>query len=88
VRPDDPPWWDDGQLMALVAEVLDDEEDDCAEVPTSAAQGDQSAGISLKDVVAAGQAAYCWLDVVITLRNVARHHGLAAGASTAHEPGH
>ena len=40
------------------------------------------------DVVAAGRAAFCWLDVVVTLRTVARHLGPAARASTACEPGH
>ena len=80
--------WGDEQLMALLTEVLDDPEADRAEDPTSPAADDQPAGMSLEDVVAAGRAAFCWLDVVVTLRNVARHHGLAAGASTAGEPGH
>lgn len=73
--------WDGDQVMALLTEVLDDPEADRA-------QDDQPAGISLEDVVAAGRAACCWLDVVVTLRNVARHLGPAAGASTACEPGH
>lgn len=64
------------------------EEDDGAEAPTSAGRRDRPTGMCLEDVVAAGRAAFCWLDVVVTLRNVARHHGLAAGASTACETGH
>jgi hypothetical protein len=80
--------WDDGQLMTLLTGVLDDPEADRAEAPTSAAPNDRPAELSLEDVVAAGRAAYCWLDVVVTLRNVARHRGPAAGASTACEPGH
>lgn len=78
--------WDDGQLMTLLAVVLDDREADCAERPPPAAPDDRPAGLSLADVVAAGRAAYCWLDVIVTLRDVARHHGPAAGASTACEP--
>jgi hypothetical protein len=80
--------WDDGQLMTLLTGVLDDPEADCAEAPTSAAPNDQPAELSLEDVVAAGRAAFCWLGVVVTLRNVARHLGPTAGASTACEPGH
>ena len=73
--------WDEDHVVALLTEVLDDPEVDRE-------QDDQPAGISLEDVVAAGRAAYCWLDVLVTLRNVARHLGPAAGASTACEPGH
>lgn len=73
--------WDEDHVVALLTEVLDDPEVDRE-------QDDEPAGISLEDVVAAGRAAYCWLDVVVTLRNVARHLGPAAGASTACEPGH
>lgn len=72
---------DEDHVVALLTEVLDDPEADRA-------QDDQPAGISLEDVAAAGRAAYCWLDVVVTLRNVARHLGPAPGASTACEPGH
>jgi hypothetical protein len=60
--------WDDGQLMTLLTGVLDDPEADCGEAPTSAAPDDQPAELSLEDVVAAGRAAFCWLDVVVTLR--------------------
>jgi hypothetical protein len=80
--------WDDSQLMTLLTGVLNDPEADCAEAPTSAAPNDQPAELSLEDVVAAGRAAFCWLDVVVTLRNVARHLGPTARASTACEPGH
>jgi hypothetical protein len=80
--------WDDDRLMTLLTRVRDDEEDDGAEAPVFAGRSDRSTGMSLEDVVAAGRAAFCWLDVVVTLRNVTRHHGLAAGASTAREPGH
>jgi hypothetical protein len=91
--------WDDGQLMTLLAVVLDDREadcaeltlpvapDDCAQLPPPAAPDDCAAEFSLADVVAAGRAAYCWLDVIVTLRDVARHLGPATGASTAREPG-
>ncbi|MGR6967776.1 hypothetical protein ACU610_25275 [Geodermatophilus sp. URMC 61] len=80
--------WDDDELMTLLTGVLDDQEADCAEAPTCAGPGDHPAEISLEAVVAAGRAAFCWLDVVVTLRNVARHRGPTAGASTAGEPGH
>lgn len=84
MRRDDRPRWDDRQLMALVVEVLDDEDpvlgdgdpvlDDEGLLGSSASAG-RPAEISLADVVAAGEAAYCWLDVVVTLRNVVRHQG-------------
>jgi hypothetical protein len=80
--------WDDGQLMTLLTEVLADPEADCAEAPTSAAPDDRPAELSLEDVVAAGRAAFCWLDVVVTLRDVARHLGPTAGAWIVCEPGH
>ncbi|SHN62921.1 hypothetical protein SAMN05660350_01101 [Geodermatophilus obscurus] len=80
--------WDDGQLMTLLTEVLDDPEADCAEASTSATSDDRPAEISLEDVVAAGRAAFCWLDVVVTLRDVARQLGPAAGVPTACEPEH
>ena len=80
--------WDDGQLMTLLTEVLADPEADCAEAPTSAAPDDPPAELSLEDVVAAGRAAYCWLDVVVSLRNVERHRASVTGASTTREPGH
>ena len=79
--------WDDGQLLTLLTGVLDDPEADCAEAPTSAAQDDEPAELSLEDVVAAGRAAFCWLDVVVTVRDLARHLGPTAGAPTAGEPG-
>jgi hypothetical protein len=83
--------------MALVVEVLDDEDPvlgdgdpvlDDEGLPGSSASAGRPAEISLADVVAAGEAAYCWLDVVVTLRNVVRHQGGGRGISTAHEPGH
>ena len=80
--------WDDGRLMTLLTEVLADPEADCAEPPTSAAPNDRPAELSLEDVVAAGRAAFCWLDVVVTLRDVARHLGPTAGAWIVCEPGH
>jgi len=80
--------WDDDQLITLLTEVLDDQGADCAEHPLSAVPDDQPAELSLEDVVAAGRAAFCWLDVVVTLRNVAQHLGPTAGASVAHQPGH
>ena len=72
MRRDDRPRWDDGQLLALVAEVLDEE------LPGSPALADRPAELSLADIVAAGRAAYCWLDVVVTLRNVTRHQEVDA----------
>ena len=70
MRRDDRPRWDDGQLLTLVAEVLDDDE-----LTGSSAPAGRPAELSLADVVAAGRAAYCWLDVVVTLRDVTRHRG-------------
>jgi len=70
--------------MALVVEVLDDEDPvlgdgdpvlDDEGLPGSSASAGRPAEISLADVVAAGKAAYCWLDVVVTLRNVVRNQG-------------
>ncbi|WP_448620900.1 hypothetical protein [Geodermatophilus sp. URMC 65] len=75
--------WDDGQLMTLLTGVLDDPEADCAEAPTSAARDDEPAELSLEDVVAAGRAAFCWLDVVVTVRDLARHLGPTTGTPTA-----
>jgi hypothetical protein len=80
--------WDDDQLMTLLTEMLADPEVDCAEAPTPAAPDDQPAELSLEDVVAAGRAAFCWLDVVVTVRDLARHLGSTAGAPTVGEPGH
>jgi len=80
--------WGDDQLMTLLTGGRDDEEDGCVEVPASAAQDDRSAGITLEDVAAAGRAAFCWLDVVVSLRNVTRHREFVTGASTAGESGH
>jgi hypothetical protein len=79
--------WDDGQLLTLLTGVLDDPEADCAETPTSVAQDDEPAELSLEDVVAAGRAAFCWLDVVVTVRDLTRDLGATAGAPTACEPG-
>ena len=78
--------WDDDQLMTLLTEVLDPEAD-CPGAPASAVREDRPAELSLEDVVAAGRAAFCWLDVLVTLRDVARHLGPAAGAPAACEPG-
>ncbi len=70
--------WDDGHLMGLAVQVLDGQEA-CGEgSPTTAAQDHRPAELSLADVVAAGRAAYCWLDVLVGLRNVMRHHGADA----------
>lgn len=80
--------WDDDRLMALLTGLLDDPEVDCAEASTSAAPNDQPAKLSLEDVVAAGRAAFCWLDVVVSLRNAERHQASVTGASTAHEGDH
>lgn len=60
--------WDDDRLMALLTGLLDDPGVDCAEASTSAAPNDQPAKLSLEDVVAAGRAAFYWLDVVVTCR--------------------
>ena len=79
--------WDDDQLMSLLTEVLDPEAD-CPGAPASAVRDDRPAELSLEDVVAAGRAAFCWLDVLVTLRDVARHLGPATGASTTREPRH
>src|SRR4051794_41791409 len=54
--------------MALLTGLLDDREVDYAEASTSAAPNDQPAKLSLEDVVAAGRAAFYWLDVVVTCR--------------------
>lgn len=78
--------WDDDRLMTLLTEVLDPDADR-AGGPTSAAQDDRPAELSLEDVVAAGRAAFCWLDVVVTVRDLARHLGPDAGAPAAGEPG-
>jgi hypothetical protein len=78
--------WDDRRLMTLLTEVPDPEADR-AGAPPSAPGGDRPAELSLEDVVAAGRAAFCWLDAVVTVRDLARHLGPAAGASTACRPG-
>jgi hypothetical protein len=85
---DDGHWWNDDQLMTLLTEVLDGPAADCTEAPTSATPDDEPAEFSLQCAVAAGRAAFCWLDVIVTLRNVTRRLGPAAGTSTAYEPGH
>jgi hypothetical protein len=79
--------WDDRRLMTLLTEVPGPEADR-AEAPTSAPGGDRPAELSLEDVVAAGRAAFCWLDAVVTVRDLARHLGSTAGAPTVGEPGH
>ena len=81
-------WWAGDRLVALLTRVRDGEEDERADAPTSDAQDDQPAGISLEDVVAAGRDACCWLDVVVWLRNATRHQESVTGASTAGESGH
>ncbi len=68
--------WDDGQVMSLVAQALDDAGTGCAEPPTSSAQDHRPAELSLADVVDAGRAAFVWLDVIVSLRHVTRHDGL------------
>ena len=73
---------DDRRLMTLLTEVPGPEADRAA-VPTSDPEDDRPAELSLADVVAAGRAAFCWLDVVVTVRDLARHLGPAAGTSTA-----
>ncbi|GAB3314806.1 hypothetical protein GCM10027451_30050 [Geodermatophilus aquaeductus] len=80
-RDDRLPRWDDRQVIGLAAEVLDGEEARSGGLATPAAQDSDRAEPSLADVVAAGRAAYCWLDVIVTVRNVTRHHGPVAGAS-------
>ena len=74
--------WDDDRLMTLLTEVLDPDADR-AGGPTSAAQDDRPAELSLEDVVAAGRAAFCWLDVVVTVRDL----GPDAGDPTPGDPG-
>ena len=81
-------WWAGDRLVALLTGVRDDVEDDRADAPTSDAQDDQPAGISLEDVVAAGRAACCWLDVVAWLRKVPRPAGSVRGPWPAGESGH
>jgi len=84
---DDGHRWDDEQLVTLLTGLLDDQEANRAEAPTSAARNDQRAELVLEDVVAAGRAAFCWLDVVVTMRLLGRHLGLTARASAGCEPG-
>ena len=83
---DDGCGWDDARLMTLLTEVLDPEAG-CPGAPASAVREDRPAELSLEDVVAAGRAAFCWLDAVVTVRELARHLEPAAGTSTACEPG-
>ena len=83
---DDECRWDDRRLETLLTQVPDPEADR-AGAPASTAGGDRPAELSLEDVVAAGRAAFCWLDVVVTMRDLARHLGPAARPSTACEPG-
>jgi len=54
----------------------------------TSAQPEASTELSLEDVVAAGRAAFCWLDVVVLLRNAERHQASVTGASTVHEGDH
>ncbi|WP_138731868.1 hypothetical protein [Modestobacter excelsi] len=82
------PQWDDGRLIGLAVEVLDGDGARRGRSTTSAAPGGSPAELPLADVVAAGRAAYCWLDVIVSLRSVTRHHGPVSGASTCAEPGH
>ncbi|MGY1690664.1 hypothetical protein [Geodermatophilus sp. SYSU D01105] len=83
----DRPRWDDGQLMDLALRVSDEQARDDA-APRSRAPVRRPAELSVDDVVASGRAAYCWLDVVVWLRDVTRHPRWAAGVSTDREPGH
>ena len=77
---------DDRRLMTLLTGVPGPEADR-AEAPTSAPEDDRPAELSLADVVAAGRAAFCWLDAIVTVRELARHLGPGAGDPTAGEPG-
>jgi hypothetical protein len=83
----DRPRWDDGELLGLAVQVLDGNEACCDEHPTSSARDLRPTELSLTDVVAAGRAAYAWLDVVVQLRNVIRHNGADAEVSTEAESG-
>jgi hypothetical protein len=87
VSDDDGHRCDDDQLVTLLTALLDDEEANRAEASTSAARNDQPAELFLEDVVAAGRAAFCWLDVVVTVRHLGRHLGRTARASAGWEPG-
>jgi hypothetical protein len=75
--------WDDDRLVVLVTEVLDGEE--YAGTP---APPEQPAELSVEDVVTAGRAAFCWLDVLVSLRSASdterapRQHRLHARAAT------
>ncbi|PRY35567.1 hypothetical protein LY71_1287 [Geodermatophilus tzadiensis] len=68
--------WDDGQVLSLVAQALDDGDAGCDESPTSSAQDHKPTELCLADVVDAGRAAFVWLDVIVSLRHVPRHDGL------------
>ena len=65
---------DDGRLIGLAVEVLDGEEMRGGRDRTSAPPDGSPAELPLADVVAVGQAAYCWLDVIVSLRLATRHH--------------
>ena len=71
--------WDDGQVLSLVAQALDDQEAGCDQHPTSSAPAHRPAELSLADVVDAGRAAFVWLDVIVSLRHATRHDGPPRG---------
>ncbi|WP_448639734.1 hypothetical protein [Geodermatophilus sp. URMC 63] len=79
--------WEDGQLITLLTERLDDPDGDYPGAPPSGAQQDRPAEFSLEDVVAAGRAAFCWLEVVVTVRELARPLQPTAGTSAGDESG-
>jgi hypothetical protein len=81
VELDDPLRWDDGRVIGLVVELLGGEQARGGGLSTAGAHARSPAGLSLADVVAGGRAAYCWLDAVVTVRNVTRHREPVAGAS-------
>jgi hypothetical protein len=80
--------WGDGQLWGLAVQELDGKDAAGDDLTTSSAGDPLPAEISLADVVTAGRAACCWLDVIVHLRNVIRRHGSDAGHSTDRDPSH
>lgn len=82
------PGWNAGRRMDLAVLVLNREEAHRDEVKMSSAPDRRPAQLPLADVVAEGRAAYCWLDVVVSLRSVTRHQEWGTGASTGPEPRH
>ncbi|HEX2074276.1 MAG TPA: hypothetical protein VHF92_10860 [Geodermatophilus sp.] len=72
--------------MVFVARELGDGEVGGG-LPTSSGQDLRPAVLALADVVAAGRAAFCWLNVIVEMQKVIRHHGQVGRASTEPEPG-